>query len=236
MTSVKNISKTFKKSDGSIFTALDNISLIFDSQMTIIAGLNGSGKTLLMKILAGLEEPSSGQVQVSEKIGLIFQDADSQILGDTPLEDVLFGLKQNKKLSKTQAKEKALEALAKVNLLDKADESSHFLSGGEKRRLAIASILALGRKTIIFDEPYSNLDYPSIKALNATISSLKENGFTIILLTHELEKCLALADKFVVLHKGIIQYEGSPLQALSLDLEQWGIHIPQGSLESLIWS
>ncbi|HAN41843.1 MAG TPA: ABC transporter ATP-binding protein [Sphaerochaeta sp.] len=233
MIKASGICKNFTQPDGTLNRALKDISFeIATGELVVIGGENGSGKSLLMKILSDLENPTSGKVESSSRIGLVFQDADAQILADTTIEDVLFGLD---KKDKRDAREKALDALRKVGLEAKADNPSHFLSGGEKRRLAIASILALGRDTLIFDEPYSNLDYPGVKSVNAIIESLKEAGLTIIILTHELEKCLGLADRFMVLHQGQLVYNGDPEKALSLDLESWGIRKPEGSLESLVW-
>lgn len=239
MITAKGIFKSFRQPDGSVKTALEDINLkIEDGQLAVLAGENGSGKSLLMKILSGLEQPTHGEVEASDSIGLVFQDADAQILADTPLEDILFGLRNNRDISKKQAMETALSALKKVGIGDKKDSPSHMLSGGEKRRLAIASILALGRKTVIFDEPYSNLDYPGVKSVNAIIKELKAGGLTVLLLTHELEKCLALADRFLVLHRGKLVFDGSPSEALKLDLESWGIRNPSadGKTENLVWS
>ena len=238
MIKASGISKTFTQPDGKPFNALVDIDLEIDTgELVVIGGENGSGKSLLMKILADLEQPTKGKVERSSRIGLVFQDADAQILADTPLEDVLFGMKARKGKERDAAKAKALEALRQVGLDGKADSSSHFLSGGEKRRLAIASILALGRDTIVFDEPYSNLDYNGVRSVNAIIEKLKQEGMTILILTHELEKCLALADRFLVLHQGRLVFDGKPVQALSLDLESWGIRnpAPDGDLEALVW-
>ena len=237
MISVHGICRFFRQPDGTLFKALEEVNLeIKDGELAVIAGENGSGKSLLMKILAGLEKPTRGTVQ-TDAMGLVFQDADAQILADTPLEDVLFGLRNRKDLTKVQKREIAEESLGKVGLQDIADSPSHMLSGGQKRRLAVASILALGRKTMVFDEPYSNLDYPGVKSVNAIIKELKDSGFTVLILTHELEKCLALADRFIVLHKGKVTYDGSPAQALGLDLEAWGIRnpAPGGTPDSLVW-
>ncbi|MBO4392916.1 MAG: ABC transporter ATP-binding protein, partial [Spirochaetales bacterium] len=142
-----------------------------------------------------------------------------------------------KGLSKADARKLALEALKDVNLDCKAESPSHFLSGGEKRRLAVASVLALGRKTVIFDEPYSNLDYPGVKSVNGVLEKLKESGMTIIILTHELEKCLALADRVIVLHQGKKVFDGDSTDALRQDLEIWGVRNPakDGDPKSLIW-
>ena len=238
MLEAKAICKTFKQWDGSLFSALSDISFrIEDGQLVILAGENGSGKSLLMKILAGLEKPTSGSVSVSDPIALVFQDADAQILADTVIEDVRFSLR-NRKLKKEESLAKASEALTQVGLSEKKNSPSHLLSGGEKRRLAIASALALDRHTLIFDEPYSNLDYPGVKSVNSLIEELKLKGFTIVILTHELEKCLGLADRFMVLSKGELVFDGTPADGLKADLESWGIRNPMkgGDARSLIWS
>lgn len=237
MISASGICRYFRQADGTLFKALDGVDIgIKDGELAVIAGENGSGKSLLMKILSGLEKPSRGTVH-SDAMGLVFQDADAQILADTPFEDVLFGLRNRKELTRAQKKEIAVDSLRKVGLQDFVDSPSHMLSGGQKRRLAVASILALGRKTMVFDEPYSNLDYPGVKSVNAIIKELKDSGYTILILTHELEKCLALADRFIVLHKGKVTFDGSPAEALSQDLEAWGIRnpAPGGSPDGLVW-
>ena len=238
MIKAESICRTFRQADSSLFRALDNVSLeISDGDTLVIAGANGSGKSLLMRIISGLEKPSSGTVESSGPVGLVFQDPDAQILADTPLEDVLFSLSSQKGLSKAQAREKALQALEQVGIADRKDSPAHLLSGGEKRRLAIASVLALGRKTVIFDEPYSNLDYPGVKSVNAMIGKLQEEGFTIVILTHELEKCLGLANRFAVLSKGKLAYDGPASEALKLDLGKWGIRnpLPGGDPSELVW-
>ena len=238
MIEVKNLCKYFRDSDAKILRALDDVSLtIDDGQCVLIAGANGSGKSLLMKLIAKLEKPTKGSVETSEATGLVFQDADAQILADTPLEDVLFGLRRTKKLSKEEAKKTALKALSEVGLSDKAQSPSHFLSGGEKRRLAVASVLALGRKIIIMDEVYSNLDYPGVRSVNQLIERLKKEGLTIIILSHELEKCMGLCDRFIVLDSGKLVFDGDPALALKQDLENWGIKNPArgGDPKALVW-
>lgn len=238
MIEAKAVTKTFRQWDGSVFTALSDVSLrIDDGQLAIIAGENGSGKSLLMKILAGLEKPSSGTVACTQSIGLVFQDADSQILADTVIEDVKFSLRNRRDLNKGEILGKAREALSAVGLEAKENSPSHMLSGGEKRRLAIASVMALDRRTLILDEPYSNLDYPGVKSVNSLIEKLKSDGFTILILTHELEKCLGLADRFMVLSKGKLVFDGNPEEAVQKDLESWGIRRPinGGDIKSLVW-
>ena len=227
MIEVRNLCKYFRTADSGILKALDDVSLsIADGQCVLIAGANGSGKSLLMKLIANLEKPTKGSVETSEDVGLVFQDADAQILADTPLEDVMFGLRRSKKLSKEEAKATALKALGEVGLSEKANSPSHFLSGGEKRRLAVASVMALGRKILILDEVYSNLDYPGVKSVNSLIEKLKKEGLTIIILSHELEKCIDLCERFIVLDKGKLVFDGKTSQALEQNLEKWGIRKP----------
>jgi len=219
-------------------TALENISLeIKKGSLTVIGGANGSGKSVLMNIISGLMPASSGEVFTSSKPGLIFQDAAVQILGDTPREDVAVGPK-NLKINKKEINGIVEDSLNKVSLLSKADFPAEFLSGGEKRRLAVASILAMNRDIMIFDEPYANLDYPGVQDVNALIKELHQQGKTVILLTHELEKCLGMADHFVVLYKGKKVFDGAPEEALKIRLEDWGIRNPLNAykeLSDLIW-
>lgn len=242
---LSNITKTFETENG-IFTALDNVSLSLEQgTTTIIGGANGSGKSVLMSIIAGLQEPSSGTIKIENcdpknriaSIGLVFQDADTQILGETPREDIAFG-PQNLGLKKKEIAERVQNALIQSGLEKKADYPSRFLSGGQKRRLTVAGILAMEKEAVIFDEPYANLDYTGVKQVNALIKELQEKHKTIIILSHELEKCLALASHFIVLHNGVKTFDGTPQEALKENLEQWGIRNPlvqYNSWEQLKW-
>lgn len=239
---ISNLNKIFELNSNSSkensFTALNNISFtVFKEDFIIIAGSNGAGKSLLMRIIAGLDTQTNGDVQTKEKIGIIFQNADSQILGETPREDISFGLR-NLSFSKEQINNKVEQVLKQTGLLSKIDYPARFMSGGEKRRLSIASILAMNSQIIIFDEPYSNLDFDGIIQVNQMITELKSNGKTIIILTHEIEKCLAFSNRFLVLHKGSLVFDGLSCEALKLNLEKWGIRNPLKSylkFEDLKW-
>lgn len=237
MIKIENVSKSFSTFDGKL-DALKNISLtINDNSCTVISGENGSGKSLLMSIIAGLEEADSGKIFTDKKIGFVFQDADTQILGETPREDIALG-PQNLKLSKEEVDKAVEDALEKTSLTHRADYPSRFLSGGEKRRLAIACMLSMNLPVIILDEPYANLDYSGVKQVNHLIKNLKKEEKTIIILTHEIEKCLALADDFAVLYKGELVYHDSPENALKQNLEQWNIKNPLSSykeLKDFVW-
>ena len=227
--------------------ALKDVSLeIPEGCCTVIGGENGSGKSVLMSILAGLEEADSGNVELAggargtdllDSVGLVFQEAETQILGETPREDIAFGPK-NLGWKKDQIELAVNMALEKTGLTAKADFPARFLSGGEKRRLAVACMISMNLPVIILDEPYANLDFGGVKQVNALISQLKEEGKTVIILTHEIEKCLGLAQKFIVLFRGQKVFEGTPEEGLQQNLEQWNIRNPLVSYKNvgdLIW-
>lgn len=227
---VQNISKIFPDKT----KALEDISFsIEQGDFCVIAGSNGSGKSVLMSLIAGLDEPTSGAISLfGNSAGLVFQDADSQILGETPEEDVSFGAK-NYGLKKDELKKCVDFSLEQTGLSHKKNAYARSLSGGEKRRLAVAGILAINRSIIIFDEPFANLDWPGVKQVCMILQKLKEEKKTIIVLTHELEKILALANRFIVLDKGKIRFDGSPQDGLTQNLEQWSIKNPLAHYESL---
>ncbi len=233
---IDNLSKTFKTVSGQI-KALDNISLeIFEGECVVIGGENGSGKSVLMSIIAGLEKCSSGKV-TAPKVGLVFQEAETQILGETPAEDISFGPK-NLGWKKDQVEQAVNQALERTGLTSKRDFPARFLSGGEKRRLAVACMLAINPPVIILDEPYANLDFSGVKQVNALIRELKKDGKTVIILTHEIEKCLGLAQRFVVLFEGRKVFDGTPEEGLKQNLEEWNIRNPIISYKNvgdLVW-
>ena len=240
---VKNISKGFNTVNGRR-EVLKNVSFeIEEGSFTVIGGENGSGKSLLMSIIAGLESADSGTVECFGKAGLVFQEAETQILGETPAEDIAFGPK-NLGWSRDKVKAAVEAALEKTGLTEKRDFPARFLSGGEKRRLAVACMLAMDLPVLILDEPYANLDYEGVKQVNALLRELKAQKKTIILLTHEIEKCLGLADRFIVLFRGEKTFDGTPAEiatgagGTAVDVERWNIRNPFNSYKSvadLIW-
>ena len=238
--SINNLSKTFQTGIAAgEKAALKNVSLQVErGECLVIGGENGSGKSVLMSIIAGLMEgDQADSVKVNERVGLVFQEAETQILGETPAEDISFGPK-NLGWSKQEVQAAVEGALAQTGLTDKADFPARFLSGGEKRRLAVACMLAMKLPTIILDEPYANLDFGGVRQVNALIRQLKADGKTVLILTHELEKCLGLADRFVVLFRGEKVFDGSPAQGLEQKLEEWNIRNPltsYNSLKDLVW-
>ena len=187
----------------------------------VVAGLNGAGKSVLARHLAGLLDPTNGKVYLRGKstdrntqkpypgIGMVFQNSENQFVGQTVSEDVSFG-PGNKGLNAQEIKEKTNRALEEMSISHLEKRNPHFLSGGEKRRLAIAGVLALDPEMIIMDEPFTGLDYPGVIELLKAIEDLKKGGKTIVVLTHHVEKISAHAERIVILHQGKVAADGPP--------------------------
>jgi len=216
---------------------LDNIDFsVKQGEFIVIAGRNGSGKTTLLRHLNGLLFPTGGTVLVDgvsvtedpvrarRIVGMVFQDSDTQIIGETVREDVAFG-PENLCLDRKEIEQRILEALNITSLTSLADARPHLLSGGEKRRLAIAGVLAMKPEVLAFDEPFSNLDYPAAKQVLKQIIELHAGGRTIIITTHDLEKVIAHADRLIIMNDGRIARTGPPEQIIS-DTELFGIKEP----------
>ena len=215
---VQGLSHTFR--DGT--EGLKDINLaIHDREVIVVAGRNGSGKTLLARHLVGISTPTSGSVifrgidvrknlkDLRRSVGFVFQDTDSQILGQTVAEDVAFG-PSNLRLHPDEILKRTSAALAEARLGNASDRRPETLSGGEKRRLAIAGILAMRPDCVILDEPFANLDFESAQDIARICRDLKKKGITLIIVTHELEKILNLADRLLILDKGRLCFNGEP--------------------------
>jgi biotin transport system ATP-binding protein len=240
---VKNLSVRFEGPE-TTFTALDRVSLdAGEGEFLLLAGSNGSGKTLLMRCMAGLLEAQEGEVlfrgqplrrarALRGELGLVFQDADAQILGETVEEDTAFGPK-NLGFSRVETERRVGAALEAVGLEAKRKGPPRRLSGGEKRRLAVAGILAMGCGVIIMDEPFANLDWPGVIQVLEILRSLKQAGKTLIVLTHELEKVLALADRLLILHRARIRDNGKPAEVLDRLDPAWGVRDPRRNYQNV---
>ncbi len=238
---VKNISKTFPNGT----EALNDVSFeVHKGDFIVIGGSNGSGKSVLMSIIAGLEDASKGEIVnnakehgIREHVGLVFQDADAQILGETPEEDVAFGPK-TMRLPKDEIAKRVNDAIEHCGLTHRKHNPARLLSGGEKRRLAVAGVIAMECEIIIMDEPFANLDWNGVQHVCAILKQLKEEGKTLVVLTHELEKILALASRFIVLDRGLIRFDGTVSDGLKQNLTEWSIRNPltaYKSINDLLW-
>ncbi len=216
---------------------LSNINLTIEKgEFIVLAGPNGSGKTTFFRHLNGLLLPEKGEVtidgapirknltQVRQQVGMVFQDADMQIVGETVYDDVVFG-PENLGLDREEIDCRATEALTAVGLLAQKDRPPHHLSQGEKRRLAVAGVLAMHSEVILFDEPFSNLDDRGVCQVLEQMVKLHQNGHTLIIATHDLEKVIYHADRLVLINGGRIVADGPPATILP-KVEQYGVRMP----------
>lgn len=217
-------------------------------EFLLLAGPNGSGKTTLIRHFNALLRPDSGRVllrggdiakdpvNARKKVGMVFQDADTQIVGDTVFDEVAFG-PENLRMDRGQIREKVDRALEMFSLAHLADRNPATLSGGEKRRLAVAGILVMDPDIIVFDEPFANLDYPSSLALVKTVLNLNRAGHTIIMATHEVEEVIGYAHRLVIMDRGRLVRDGAPKDLLRA-LPDHGVREPCFSrmgLEAAPW-
>jgi len=228
-------------------TILDHLTFsIWEGSFTLLLGPNGAGKSTLLRIIKGLHPLKEGTIFLEgkdvsnkekhrlRKIGLVFQDADSQFVGQSVEKDIRFGV-ENLALPVDEQNRRIDEVLHLLSMEEQRHRHPHTLSGGEKRKLAIAGVLVMQPKLILLDEPFANLDYQSIVATLKLLLRLQKNGHTIILVSHEIEKCLAHADHVLVLSDSLLVEDGSPKRVLPR-LSGHGIHVPHDApLEKLTW-
>jgi len=205
------------------FVALDGVSLkIRKGERAAILGPNGAGKSTLLMLMSGLFIPSKGEVNVlgmavgeknlhriRKSIGLVFQDPDDQLFCPTLWEDVAFE-PLNQGLPEEEVSTRTKEALRSVRLEGYEDKPPHHLSAGEKKRAAIATVLAMPHEILILDEPTANLDPKSRMELIGLVNNLRKNGnMTLIIATHDVNLIPSVADRVFVLSRGRIITEGS---------------------------
>lgn len=237
---LRGISKTFP--DGT--RGLDRASLVVETpSFVVLSGENGSGKSLLIRHMLGLEKADDGDLIVDGKplgavlaetrrrIALVFQEPEHQILGVTVREDAEFGPRASgDRPDSYQARVEA--ALGAAGLAGFGNRLCAGLSGGEKRRLAIASALVAGPELVVLDEPFNGLDWSGASALIRVLLGLRSAGVGIIVVTHDLEKCLAHADRLVVMDVGRVVRDGSPADLWD-ELPQLGLRCLAGTVGQL---
>jgi cobalt/nickel transport system ATP-binding protein len=208
-------------SDGSIGVH-DACLKLFEREILAICGPNGAGKSTLLHHLNGLLVPAEGRVIIMGKtmtknsanelrkiVGLVFQDADSQLFAPTVLDDVMFG-PLNQGLKPEEARKQALWALNTVGFTE-LSKTPHHLSGGEKRLVAIAGVIAMKPKILVVDEPTSDLDPVNAENIERLLVNLRnEMGLSVVFSTHDMDLAARIADRLYVLKKGSVIAEGNP--------------------------
>jgi len=225
--------------------ALDDVSLTINKgEFVGIIGHTGSGKSTLIQHFNGLEKATSGTIyfdgqdiydkdfnmkSLRSRVGLVFQYPEHQLFETTVLEDVKFGPK-NLGLGKVEVDLRAFEAIKQVGLSEKCYDDSPFeLSGGQKRRVAIAGVLAMKPEILILDEPTAGLDPRGRDEILDQIAKLHKEGLTVILVSHSMEDVAKYADRIIAMNSGKVAFDGTPKEVFRhyKELERMGLSAPQ---------
>lgn len=195
-----------------------------DGKIVALLGANGAGKSTLFLHFNGILRPSSGSViingnpveydkkglmKVRQTVGIVFQNPDDQLFAPTVIEDVAFG-PMNMGLPKDEVERRVKEALKKVGMEGFEKKPPHHLSGGQKKRVAIAGILAMKPKIMVLDEPTSGLDPKGASQILRILYELNGGGMTIVISTHDVDSVPLYADRIYIISKGKIIKEGTP--------------------------
>lgn len=243
---LENVSYIYEKNSAYSTEALKDVSLeINDGEFIGMIGHTGSGKSTLIQLFNALLRPSSGTILYDGKdiwannfnrrelrfnVGLVFQYPEYQLFETTVLKDVCFGPK-NKGLSEDECIVRAKEALKAVGMPEEFYSRSPLeMSGGQKRRAAIAGVLAMDPKVLILDEPCAGLDPKGKRDILDMLSVLrKDKGMTIILVSHSMEDVAGYADRLIVMSNGTKAYDGTVKEIFSKykELEKIGLAAPQ---------
>ena len=239
MLEVKNI----KYSYNADYQALKGVSLkVEKGEMVALLGKNGAGKSTLFLHLNGIYQPDEGQVFIDgeelkydkksllkfrQKVGIVFQNPDDQIFAHSVEEDVAFG-PLNLGLSMEEVQDRVEEALARVGMSGFEKTAPHHLSGGQKKRVAIAGILAMKPEIMVLDEPTAGLDPQGVVDLSILLRELNDEGITIIISTHEVDLVPNYAKRVFVLVDGLLIAEGTPKEIFAKPeiLQQANLKVP----------
>lgn len=205
--------------------ALNNINLdIYKGEKIAVMGSNGAGKSTFFLNMNGVLKPSYGDIiykgkkitkkdlnELRKNVGIVFQDADNQIIASTVLAEVSFG-PMNLKLPKDEVEKRVYEALQYMNITEFKDRPPHYLSGGEKKRVSIADIIAMKSEIIIFDEPTAALDPLNAEMLEDVLEKLSDENKTLLISTHDVDFAYRWAERIVVFTDGEVISDGTPLE------------------------
>lgn len=245
---LKNVNFIYSQGTTTETKALDDINLtIGENEFVAVIGHTGSGKSTLIQLMNGLLKCASGEVLIDGKniddkkfnkidlrkrVGIVFQNPETQLFEETVLKDVCFGPK-NLGLSDQEAEKKAIEAMELVDVPKHSYEKSVFdISGGQKRRVAIAGVLAMEPDILILDEPTSGLDPKGRNKIMKLVKKLHdEKGITIIWVSHNMEQVAKHAERIIVMNEGKILFDDDAKKvfAKSKELEEVGLKAPQVS-------
>lgn len=225
---LKAVDLTYQYEDGT--NALQNIHFDTGNGRVIgVIGSNGAGKSTLFKCLTGLVKPKSGSItlgaeplaydkksiqKLRQQVNLVFQDPEKQIFFPRVYDDIAFG-PRNLKWAESEVHERVTASIEKTGLQNLTEKPVHYLSYGQKKRVAISGILAMNCQVIIFDEPEAGLDPSMKKRMLGIMTELADQGKTIIISSHNMDLIYELTDYVYVLHKGRLLGEGKTEAMLS---------------------
>ena len=244
---VENISYSYKEDGGEAILVIKDLSVeIEEGELVAILGHNGSGKSTFAKLLNMIYTPQTGKIYIDgkditdenmsedevfalrKKVGMVFQNPDNQLVATIVEDDVAFG-PENLGIPSDEIRRRVDAALAAVGMTKYAHHEPHRLSGGQKQRVAIAGIIAMTPKCIIFDESTAMLDPIGRREVLATIKKLNsEMGITVIMITHYMDEA-AMASRVIVLDDGRIALDGAPTEIFEkeAELKSMGLDVPQ---------
>ncbi len=198
-----------------------------EGEVTMLLGPNGAGKTTLIMHLNGLLRPTRGKVlfrgepveysrrslrELRKRVAVVFQNPDDQIVAPTVWQEVAFGPK-NLGLSREEVEKRVSEALKLVGLEGYEDMLCNLLSGGEKRRLAIAAAVAMDPEVVVMDEPTAALDAFGVESVVKLVEKLRRSGKTLVIATHDMDFALEVGERFVVMSGGRVVFDGRSITA-----------------------
>lgn len=245
---LENVNYIYGEGSGQEKWALKNINLtIHDREFIGIVGHTGSGKSTLTQLLNGLEKPSSGTIyyndediqadgyerrKLRQKVGLVFQYPEHQLFEVSVIKDVEFG-PRNLGLSNLDVEKRSFDALKQVGLSDDLLDVAPFaLSGGQKRRVAIAGVLAMQPEVLILDEPTAGLDPAGRTEILELLKKLhEENNITVILVSHSMDDVARYAGRILVMNRGELVLDGEPQKVFRYrdELRKIGLDVPQST-------
>ena len=238
---LENVYYSYVLSEDNIIKAVRGISLkIEEGSFVAMVGHNGSGKSTIAKLLNGLLVPDYGKVRVfgmdtqdkehifdvRKSVGMVFQNPDNQMVASIIEDDIAFG-PENLGIEREEIVKRVDWALDKVHMLEHKKGTPFKLSGGQKQRLAIAGIIAMKPKVIVFDESTAMLDPQGRKEVMEVAHELNKEGMTVICITHYMEEALGV-DRLIVLNDGKIALDGNPKEVFSQyeKIKENKIHVP----------